>query len=117
MKGSRLLGVVCIGVIVLVSASTNANDPLASGLLHAVFIISCGVLGVLLLRKANLNQTLVVRQRGSRRFDLPVEFPLEDSQGVIMIKNRRRLPDRRKEIYGFDDLKAILSSMSRKKAA
>ena len=55
---------------------------------------------------------IIARQKGSRRFDMPVEFPLEDSQGVIVIKNRRRLPDRRKEIYGFDNLKAILSKMS-----
>ena len=57
--------------------------------------------------------TLIVRQKGDRRFDLPVEFPLEDSQGVFLIQDRRRLPDRRKEIYGIDDLKIILSKMAR----
>ena len=54
---------------------------------------------------------MIARQKGSRRFDVLVEFPLEDSQGVIVIKDRRRLPDRRKEIYGVDDLKVILSKM------
>jgi len=57
--------------------------------------------------------TKIVRQKGSRRFDIPVEFPLEDSQGVVVIQDRRRLPDRRKEIYGIDDLKVILSKMAR----
>ena len=56
--------------------------------------------------------TKIVRQKGGRRFDIPVEFPLEDSQGVIVIQDRRRLPDRRKGIYGIDDLKVILSKMA-----
>jgi len=56
--------------------------------------------------------TKIVRQKGSRRFDIPVEFPLEDSQGVVVIQDRRRLPDRRKEIYGIDDLKVILLKMA-----
>ena len=56
--------------------------------------------------------SLIVRQKGDRRFDLPVEFPLEDKQGVIVIQDRRRLPDRRKEKYGIDDLKVILSKMA-----
>ena len=57
--------------------------------------------------------TKIVRKKGDRRFDMPVEFPLEDSQGVIVIQDRRRLPDRRKEIYGIDDLKVLLSKMAR----
>ena len=56
--------------------------------------------------------TLIVRQKGSRRFDLPVEFPLTDSQGIIVIQDRRRLPDRRKAKYELDDLKAILTKMA-----
>ena len=55
---------------------------------------------------------MFVRQKDSRRFDMTDEFPLEDSQGVIVMKDRRRLPDRRKEIYGIDDLKVILSKMA-----
>lgn len=106
MKKLSLFGVLCICLITIVSASTHANDPFASDLLNTVFIISCGVLGVLLLRKANLSQTLVVRQRGNRRLDLPVEFPLTDSQGVILIRDRRRLPDRRKEKFNLDNLNA-----------
>jgi hypothetical protein len=56
--------------------------------------------------------TLIVRQKGSRRFDLPVEFPLTDSQGIIVIQDRRRLPDRRKAEHGLDDLKVILTKMA-----
>jgi hypothetical protein len=55
--------------------------------------------------------TLIVRQRGSRRYDSPYEFPLTDSQGVDVILDRRRLPDRRKAKYGLDDLKTILSKI------
>lgn len=55
---------------------------------------------------------MIARQKGSRRFDMPVKFPLEDSQGTTVIHDRRRLPDRRKETYGIDDLKVILSKMA-----
>ena len=113
MEKLRLLGVLCIGVIALVSASTNANDPLASGLLNTVFIISCGVIGVWLLRKTNLSETLFVRQSGSRRFNLSVDFPLTDSRGISVIQDRRRLFDRRKVKHGFDDQKGILTRMAR----
>ena len=57
--------------------------------------------------------TVIVRQKDRRRFDLPVRFPLEDRQGVVVIQDRRRLSDRRKEKYGIDDLKVILSKMAR----
>ena len=117
MKKLHLLGALCICVIAPVSASTNANTPLSPDLLNTFFIISCGVIGVFLLRKVNLSQTLIIRQKGSRRFDLPVEFPLTDSQGLIVVKDRRRLSDRRKAKHGIDDLKVILSKIARKKAA
>ena len=52
------------------------------------------------------------RQKGSRRFDISVEFPLEDSQRVIVIQDRRRLPDRRKAEHSNDDQKVILSKMN-----
>jgi hypothetical protein len=112
MKNSGLLGVLCIGVIALVSASANAIDPFASGLLFAVFISSCGAIGVLLLRKANLSRTLIVRQKDSRRFNKLAEFPLESSQGVIVMQDRRRLPNRRKEKSSFDNLNATLPKMA-----
>ena len=117
MEKLRLLGVLCICVIALVSVSTNSNDPLVSSLLNTAFIISCGVTGVWLLRKTNLSQTPMVRQRGSRRSDLPVEFPLTDNQGLFVAKDRRRLSDRRKAEHGIDGLRVMHSKMARKKAA
>jgi hypothetical protein len=50
---------------------------------------------------------LVVRQKGIRRYYLPVEFPLTDSQGEFVSQDRRRLPDRRMEQYDHDALKII----------
>jgi len=52
--------------------------------------------------------SFITRQKGSRRYDLPVEFPLVDSNGVLVLKDRRQIPDRRQPIYDIDDLKAIL---------
>jgi hypothetical protein len=50
---------------------------------------------------------LVVRQKGSRRLDLPVEFPLTGRHGEFVNQDRRRLPDRRMEKYDHDTLKII----------
>ena len=111
MEKLRLLGVLSICIIVLVSASANPNDPLSSGLMNTVFILSCGVMGVLLLRKANLGQFLTTRQRKNRRFGLPVEFPLTDSQDVTVIQDRRQLLDRREIINNLDDQNGILRKM------
>jgi len=109
----RLLGVLCICIIVLVSVSTNSNDPLVSSLLNIVFMISCAVIGILLLRKTNLSESLkVVRKKVSRRFDLPVEFPLTDSRNVTVIQDRRRLPDRRMAINNFVDQKGMFKKMA-----
>ena len=55
---------------------------------------------------------LVIRQKGSRRMGLPVEFPLTDSQGALVLQDRRKIPDRRKAQRGLEDLKVILSKMS-----
>jgi hypothetical protein len=55
---------------------------------------------------------LIERQKGSRRFDMPIEFPLEDSQRVTVIQDRRRLPDRRNAEQGNDDLKVIPAKMN-----
>jgi len=57
---------------------------------------------------------LAVRQKGSRRFDLPTEFPLMDSQGIIVIKDRRQLTDRRISKNYMDILKIMLSEMTDK---
>jgi hypothetical protein len=57
---------------------------------------------------------LIKRNKGSRRFSLPVEFPLTDSQGIFVVRCRRRLPDRRKAKLGLDDLKVILAKIAEK---
>jgi hypothetical protein len=62
--------------------------------------------------EGELSMNMIIRQKGGRRFGLHVEFPLEDRQGVSVIQDRRRLPDRRKEKYGLDDLKVILTKMA-----
>ena len=85
-------------------ANLNRNNTPSSGLLDTLFIISCGVIGVFLLHKTNLSLALIVRQKGSRRFDLPIEFPLTDSQGLLVVKDRRRLSERRKAEHGIYDL-------------
>lgn len=53
----------------------------------------------------------LVRNKGSRRLGFPVEFPLTSSQEVVVIHDRRILPDRRKAKYGLDDLKVLLTKM------
>jgi len=55
---------------------------------------------------------MIIRQKGDRRFDLPVEFPLMDSQGLFVIKDRRILSDRRKVKDDTDDLMVMLSEMA-----
>ena len=53
--------------------------------------------------------SFITRQKGSRRYDLPAEFPLVDSNGVLILEDRRQTPDRRKAVvHDIDDLKAIL---------
>jgi len=43
--------------------------------------------------------SLLERQKDSRRDALAVEFPLTDGQGLIVEKDRRRVPDRRTSEY------------------
>ena len=52
--------------------------------------------------------SFITRQKGSRRFDLPAEFPLVDSNGVLVLEDRRQIPDRRQPIHDINDLKTIL---------
>lgn len=54
---------------------------------------------------------LIERQKGSRRLELPIEFPIRDCQDMLVINDRRRLSDRRKKKCGLEDLKVILSKM------
>ena len=52
--------------------------------------------------------SFIIRQKGSRRYDLPAEFPLVDSNGILVLQDRRQIPDRRRPIDDLNDLKAIL---------
>jgi hypothetical protein len=56
---------------------------------------------------------IIARQKGNRRWDLPHEFPLVDSQGILVMCDRRRLTDRRKTHGDLENLMAILSRLSR----
>jgi hypothetical protein len=55
---------------------------------------------------------IIARQKGNRRWDLPRDFPLVDSQGILVMFDRRKLADRRKHIGDLDSLMAILSRLS-----
>ena len=55
---------------------------------------------------------LIIRKKDSRRIDLPVKFPLVDSQEVSVLRQRRQLPDRRKAEYELDDMKVIFAKMA-----
>jgi len=55
---------------------------------------------------------IIARQKGNRRWDLPREFPLVDSQGLLVMCDRRKLADRRKNISDLDGLMAILSKLT-----
>ena len=112
MEKLRLFGVLCISVIALVSASANSNDPFVSNLLNTVFIISCIVIGVWLLHRTNLSEALILRRKGNRRFNLPVEFSLMDSREVNAFKDRRRVPDRRNENNNFGGQKVMLTKVT-----
>jgi len=57
---------------------------------------------------------LIERQKGSRRMDPHFEFPLTDCRDVLVVRDRRQRPDRRKARLGLDDLKIILAKMSGK---
>jgi hypothetical protein len=43
------------------------------------------------------------RRKGERRWGLSTEFPLKDSNGVIIVTERRRLSDRRLENTSLED--------------
>ena len=51
------------------------------------------------------------RSRGQRRWGLEVTFPLVDSNGVTVIRDRRNLPDRRLDNISLDDRLTLLSEM------
>lgn len=52
------------------------------------------------------------REPGDRRWGLPVEFPLEDSEGFLVPVDRRRRPNRRKAGVTVEDVEILLSQVS-----
>jgi hypothetical protein len=56
----------------------------------------------------------IVRGKGTRRWNLPVEFPLIDSDDLLVLRDRRKLPDRRKKEYDLNDFSRVLSNMATK---
>jgi hypothetical protein len=51
------------------------------------------------------------RSRGQRRWGLEVSFPLVDSNGVTVLRDRRNLPDRRLHNMSLEDRLTLLSEM------
>ena len=44
------------------------------------------------------------RQPGERRWGIPVEFPLTDNEGLVVVRDRRSGMDRRKAIASLEEL-------------
>jgi hypothetical protein len=51
------------------------------------------------------------RNRGERRWGLPSEFPLKDSNGVMVVIERRKLSDRRLENTSLEDRLLMFSGI------
>ena len=54
------------------------------------------------------------RQPGDRRWGLPVEFPLLDSNGLTVPVDRRRIAERRSAITTLEEVHRLLSQLSAK---
>jgi hypothetical protein len=57
------------------------------------------------------SMTVIKRQPGDRRWGLPVQFPLTDSEGVPVARERRSGGDRRKSIATLEDLLILFSEL------
>jgi hypothetical protein len=58
--------------------------------------------------------TITRRQAGDRRWGLPAEFPLEDSAGLLVPVDRRRLQTRRRNNVTMEQLRILLSGLLEK---
>jgi hypothetical protein len=56
--------------------------------------------------------SVVIRNQENRRVHSSTGFPLVDGMGVVIVRDRRILPTRRKSRYGLEDFKVILSKMA-----
>lgn len=57
---------------------------------------------------------LITRRGDARRSYPSVEFPLQDCQGLFVVKDRRRLSDRRKADHKIANLKVMLLKILKK---
>jgi hypothetical protein len=55
---------------------------------------------------------IISGEPGDRRWGLPAEFPLEDSEGFLVPVDRRRLPNRVKAGVTLEDVETLLSQFS-----
>lgn len=55
--------------------------------------------------------TVIKRQPGDRRWGLPVQFPLTDSEGMPVPQERRSGTDRRKTMAALEDLLILFSEL------
>ena len=51
------------------------------------------------------------RSKGQRRWGLDHEFPVKDSNGVVVVTDRRRLTDRRLDNTSLEDRLMMFSEM------
>ena len=51
------------------------------------------------------------RSKGQRRWGLGHEFPVKDSDGVVVVTDRRRLTDRRLDNTSLEDRLMMFSEM------
>ena len=54
---------------------------------------------------------LIRRQPGDRRMRLPAEFPLVDSDDVVVVSDRRLYPERRMTGLSLEQIELILSQL------
>jgi len=51
------------------------------------------------------------RSKGQRRWGLDQEFPVKDSDGIVVVTERRRLTDRRLDNTSLEDRLLMFSEM------
>lgn len=51
------------------------------------------------------------RSKGQRRWGLNHEFPVKDSDGIVVVSDRRRLTDRRLDNTSLEDRLMMFSEM------
>jgi hypothetical protein len=57
---------------------------------------------------------IIKRQAGDRRLGFPLEFPLVDSEDVLVSRDRRSQQDRRKAGITLEEIELLLSQLLRR---